>query len=240
MSHRHLSRATPQPGWARQLARRWRHRQLLKTAGICAFTALFFVAYFHLLRNPSREPWVVPLTSLDPLIAYHPGALWPYLSLWVYVGVPAAVMPSVGVALRFAGWAAALCVTGLLCFWLWPTVLPPSWVPGGPADNAGLALLRGLDAPGNACPSLHVACAVFSALWIDRQLAALGAPAWPRLVSAAWLLAIVWSTVALRQHVLIDVVAGTALGALFGAASLRWGPHPDGGAPDRAGDAREL
>jgi membrane-associated phospholipid phosphatase len=34
----------------------------------------------------------------------------------------------------------------------------------------------------------------------------------------------VWSTVAIRQHVVLDVAAGAALGVLFGLASARWMP----------------
>lgn len=215
----------------RQLARQWRHRQLLKAAGICGFTALFFVGYFHLLRNPSAPPLQMPLTALDHWIAYRPQALWPYLSLWIYVGVAPALLPSTAALLRYGAWTAALCGSGLLCFWLWPTAVPEAFAPPGPHTYPGLALLRGIDAAGNACPSLHVASAVFSALWIQRLLGAFGAPAWPKLVNAAWLAAIMWSTVALRQHVVVDVVAGAALGALVGLLSLRFGPAPVGDGP---------
>jgi hypothetical protein len=39
-----------------------------------------------------------------------------------------------------------------------------------------------------------------------------------------WLLAIVWSTVAVRQHVVLDVVAGLGWGLLFAALSHRLSP----------------
>jgi len=47
------------------------------------------------------------------------------------------------------------------------------------------------------------------------------APLWLR--GANWLLAlaIVWSTLATRQHVLLDVIAGLLLGLLFAFGSLR-------------------
>jgi membrane-associated phospholipid phosphatase len=210
--------------WTRRLVGQWKHRQLAKVVGICAFTAAFFAGYFHLLRNPSATPVALPLLPPDHWIAYEPRAVWPYLSLWIYVGIPPAVLPSLAAGARYAVWAGALCVTGLLCFWLWPTELPPGWLPADAGGSAGLVLLRGLDAPGNACPSMHVASAVFSALWIRQQLDGFGAPAWPRRVNLLWLAAIIWSTMALRQHVLVDVLAGAALGAIFGAAALRWGP----------------
>ncbi|MFO1330686.1 MAG: phosphatase PAP2 family protein [Rubrivivax sp.] len=237
-----ITRPAP-PSWVVRLARQWRHRQLLKLAGICAFTALFFVGYFHLLRNPPSPPRPVPLMPLDHWFGYQPLAVWPYVSLWIYVGVAPALLPSAGALLRYGAWMAALCGCGLALFAAWPTALPPGWAPQPTPGQAAEALLRGLDAPGNACPSMHVACALFSALWVHRLLAAFCAPAWPRALNAAWLTAIVWSTLALRQHVVLDVLAGAALGLAFGLAALRWGPRPTEPAPAGgwpAADGRRL
>jgi hypothetical protein len=38
---------------------------VLKLFGTTAWTSLFFIAYFHLLRHPTRPPFVMPLTWLD-------------------------------------------------------------------------------------------------------------------------------------------------------------------------------
>lgn len=216
----------PTDGWAATLARQWRHRQLLKIAGICTFMWVFFVAYFQVLRNPRGPVTEMPLTALDAWIPFQPAAFWAYVSLWVYVGIAPALLPTLAAGLRHGAWAAALCASGLLCFWLWPTAIPPSvhHLDQAMAGHAGFALLRGVDAAGNACPSLHVATAVFSAMALRRVLAAAGAP-WPlHAVNGAWMLLIVWSTVAIRQHVVLDVAAGAALGVLFGLASARWMP----------------
>lgn len=212
--------------WATLLAEQWRYRQLVKIAGICAFLWVFFAAYFHVLRHPWREPTVMPLTALDAWVPFQPAAFWAYVSLWIYIGLAPALMPTMAAGLRHAVWAAALCVCGLLCFWLWPTAVPASLqrVDATLAEHAGFALLRGVDAAGNACPSLHVASAVFSAMAIGRVLSAARAP-WPlHLLNLAWLLAIAWSTLAIRQHVVLDVIAGTLLGLVFGLASARWLP----------------
>ena len=81
------------------------------------------------------------------------------------------------------------------------------------------------DAAGNACPSLHVATAVFSAIWIERLLRDVRAP-WPlRCFNWAWVLLIVHSTLAIKQHVVLDAVAGVALALLMALPSLRWFPH---------------
>jgi len=48
-----------------------------------------------------------------------------------------------------------------------------------------------------------------------------GAPLWLRAINVAWAAGIVYSTMAVRQHVLIDVLGGFALGVVFGVATRR-------------------
>ena len=92
------------------------------------------------------------------------------------------------------------------------------------AGFAGFDLLRGVDAAGNACPSMHVAVAMFSAIWIDALLRLSHTPAWPRLINAAWFLAIAYSTLAIKQHVVLDVLAGALLGMAFACRRCAGGP----------------
>jgi hypothetical protein len=199
---------------------------LLKTLGICLFMWVFFIAYFHLLRNPAAPVVQMPLTALDRAIAFAPGALAPYVSLWLYVGIPPGLLLSLRELLVFGLWAAALCITGLACFYLWPTAVPPMTVNVDLARHPAFAVLQGVDAAGNACPSLHVATAVFSAFWIERLLRDMRAPTAWRWLNLAWVLLITWSTLATKQHVVLDAVAGAALGSVFAVASMRRRPHP--------------
>lgn len=204
----------------RAIAPRVRTRFWLKTFGVTAFIWLFFIGYFHLLRNPRHEPFVMPLTALDAAIPFAPAALWAYLSLWFYVGIPPGMMLTVRELLRYGFWAGALCLTGLAFFYLLPTAVPAPALPIDVAQHRAFALLQGVDAAGNACPSMHVASAVFSALWLQRLLGEMRAQPWLQGLNVVWLLLIVYSTVATRQHVVLDVLAGVALGAAFAALSL--------------------
>ena len=88
-----------------------------------------------------------------------------------------------------------------------------------------------MDAAGNACPSLHVATAVFTALWVGRQLRQIHAATWAHVVNGVWALLIVWSTLATKQHVALDVAAGTLLALLVVPLSMRWFPATLGAAP---------
>jgi len=216
---------SPALGWAAAIWLRARRLFLLKLFGITAVILLFFVGYFHVLRHPVHPVTTMPLTALDALIPFQPSMLVPYLSLWFYVGIAPGLQLTVRQLLTYAVWAIGLGLTGLGVFYLWPTAVPPLAV--DVTDAMGFGLLRGLDASGNACPSMHVAFAVFSALWLAQVLKSLRVPAGLRALNLGWLLAIAWSTVAIRQHVVLDVVAGALLGCVFALLSLRWRPDDD-------------
>ena len=81
--------------------------------------------------------------------------------------------------------------------------------------------LKNIDAAGNACPSLHVATALFSSLWLHRSLRRINGPCWLMAVNALWCAGIIYSTMAIRQHVAVDVAAGILLGAIAALLSLR-------------------
>jgi membrane-associated phospholipid phosphatase len=208
--------------WTANLWLRIRRLFLLKLVGTSAWTTAFFVAYFHLLRHPTRPPFTMPLTGLDHLIPFQPQALFAYLTLWFYVGIAPGLQLKLAELLVYGLWAGALCLAGLACFYFWPTTVPP--ITFDISSFPGFSMLQGVDATGNACPSMHVAIAIFSALWLDHILREARAPLPLRVANAVWFTLIAWSTVAIKQHVVLDAVAGAALGLVFALASLRWRP----------------
>lgn len=188
----------------------------LKAAGSALFIWLFFEAYFFLLRYPHAQVSTMPLTWLDTVIPMQGWAWVPYLSLWFYTCLPPALLPNLRQLLYYGLSVGSACLLGLLIFYFWPTVVPAFERPPGSA----LALLEGVDTAGNACPSLHVAIAVFSLLWLDRQLSSVGAGRAWRIGNGAWCLLIAYSTLATKQHVVLDVLGGVLLGGLGGWLSL--------------------
>jgi hypothetical protein len=188
-----------------------------KCFGTLAFTATFFAAYVYLLKHPAYPVRVVPVTWLDRLIGFEPLALPVYCSLWVYVSAPQMLMLTRREIVSSGAWMAALCLTGLSIFHFWPNAVPPvdiAW------DNyPGMAFLKGADAAGNACPSLHVATAVYAAFRLHWLLPSVGLARGARWANAFWCLAIVYSTMATKQHVALDVLAGAPLGATFAVLS---------------------
>lgn len=216
----------PPAAWVADLGQRMRYLFWLKFAGTSVWIWIFFIGYFHLLRHPVHPVLRMPLTALDLRIPFQPSMLAPYLSLWLYVGVAPGLQQSFRELLVYGLWTAALCLAGLGIFYLWPTAVPaPAF---DLAHAPGFRLLQGVDATGNACPSMHVAFAMFSALWIEHLLRQAGAPAWLRGANLAWFAAITWSTLATKQHVVLDAAAGALLGGLFALPSLYWRPRVGG------------
>jgi membrane-associated phospholipid phosphatase len=224
-----LSNPVATGAWTQEFLRLVRDRFWLKFLGVSGFMWLFFTGYFYVLRHPLQPPTPMPLTAVDGWISFQPWAFWAYVSLWVYVGIPAGLSRDLRSLVRHGAWAALLCLTGLACFYLLPTAVPAAGLAADRAAHAGFAVLQGLDAPGNACPSLHVATALFSAAWNRRLLRELQAARWAFVLNAVWAALIVYSTLAIKQHVLLDVLGGTLLAAVFAGLSLRWSaPRPQG------------
>jgi len=212
---------TQRAPWTVEIGERLRAHLLLKMAGTTAWIGVFFVGYFHLLRSPVGTVTVMPLTPLDGLVPFQAAWLIPYFSLWVYVGIAPGLQRSFRSLLVYGIWAAALSVAGLFLFLVWPTKIPP--MPYDAGGFPGYDLLQGIDAAGNACPSMHVAIAIFTAFWVDHIFKGAHVPMLLRALNVLWFLAIAWSTLATRQHVVLDVLGGVLLGSVFAWASLgRW------------------
>ena len=197
----------------------------VKAVGTMGFLLLFFTVYLYLLHHVQFPVTLMPVTIVDYWIGIDPAWLPCYVSLWVYVSLPPALMRNFSELLFYGQQMAWVCIAGLLVFWLYPTA-----VPQGAFDWSafhGVARLKTLDAAGNAFPSLHVATAVFSALWLDFLLRKMRAGTFWRLLNVVWCVGIVYSTMAIKQHVLWDVLGGLVLGGSLGVWSLRrflrWG-----------------
>jgi membrane-associated phospholipid phosphatase len=193
---------------------------LLKSIGTPLFIGVFFGAYFYLLKQPAFPTTVMPITWPDRLIPFQPWALPLYFSLWVYVSLPPALLATRRELAGYALVVAGTCLFGLIVFYFWPTAVPPADIDW--ARYPQVNFLKELDASGNAFPSLHVATAVFSGIWLHHLLRGFGAPQGIIIINTLWCAGIVYSTLATRQHVAVDVVAGVLLGVIPAYLSVRY------------------
>lgn len=111
--------------WTAEIGQRMRRLFWLKVIGVSVFTWIFFIGYFHLLRHPAYPVFEMPLTALDRLIPFQPAWLAAYVTLWLYVGIAPGLLLRLVELIVYGLWVAALCLTGLACFYFWPSAVPP-------------------------------------------------------------------------------------------------------------------
>ena len=209
----------PDAGWLHQVRVRAQRRWPTKLFGTTIGMTAFFAAYFWVLRHPLHPPTILPLTAVDRLVGFWPGALPLYLSLWIYLSMAVALLIDRRELMSYGLATAGLSLIGLGIFLFWPTAVPPSEIDW--SQHPAFAFLKSVDASGNACPSLHVAFAVFTAIWLGHLLRQMRIGRLIRAISWLWCLGILYSTIATRQHVSLDVLAGAILGAAVAGVHLR-------------------
>ena len=194
----------------RELRARFAFRWWLKTLGVSAYITGFMFLYFTLLRHPQFSVTVMPLTALDQVIGFAPWSLFLYATLWIYISFVPGLLWSWSEMREYLLQVTLLGLLGFAIFLLWPTAVPATLMDW--SNHPAMALLKSVDAAGNACPSLHVAFAVLSAIWLQRLFSQLGMPAYLYVCNWLWCLGILYSTLATKQHVALDLYTGAALG----------------------------
>jgi len=173
------------------------------------------VPYFSLQRwrpFPPREPFV---TALDALVPFEPGWAPAYLSVCLLVPLFPLLAVRRDDVWRFGRGIAWLCLPCFAVFLLAPM---PGPRPGAVSASGAYGWLIGVDATWNAFPSLHAGLVVYSFLYgwrlLGPELGAAGRRALA-LGSLLWAAAILYGTLATKQHWLADlppafVLAGVA------------------------------
>lgn len=195
--------------WVPSLLRRVRTLWVTKMVGTTLGISAFFVLYFWVMHSMAGEAVTVPMTPVDHWIRVSEFALLPYVSLWLYVSLAPALAPNMAALRMYIAGALIISGLGLAIYWIFPTTTPGFGVDW--SEYPALRILKASDLGGNAFPSLHVAFAAYSAVVIAGELRTLGAPAWVRGGNWLWCAAIVYSTLATRQHVVLDVIGGLLL-----------------------------
>ncbi len=188
---------------------------MLSTAG---GIAVFFYAYFWAMRHPLGAVTVMPVTWLDGLIGFQPLSFPLYVFLWFYISLGTALARDLRELAAFGVASLAMSVVGLAIFMLVPTRVPDFAIDW--SLHPSMQFLKHVDVAGNAFPSLHAAFCVFTAVVLHGQLGEMGAARWLRAGNLLLCLGILYSTMATRQHVALDVIAGAVLGGVTSVVYL--------------------
>ena len=175
-----------------------------------AITVLFWAGYFRLEQLSHPTVTQMPVSAVDRVIPFTPSAAFVYVSQFITVPLVVWLMTSRRQLLRCCRGLLLLMGVSFLVFYFWPTVISrPGIVPG---RFFIYDLVVGADKSGNACPSLHAAFGIFTAGCAWEVFRGWRNGQWLIGASWAWTAAILASTLLIKQHVILDLLAGGLLG----------------------------
>lgn len=186
-----------------RLAALWRIKLLL----LVGLTVIFSVPYIYLAHHPLFPPHDLPLTWLDRAAGFDPRWIWVYQSVYLLTGSLPWLARTPEQLKRYLIGFAILAGISFVIFIFYPTRIPRIEVEN-PTGMYRLLLLY--DGPYNAFPSLHVGFLLYTLGFVRRIRAPFNRMIWVILV--IWFLLISWSTLALKEHYAVDLLAGIVLG----------------------------
>lgn len=172
------------------------NRPMMMLGGYLLF-CLFYLGSPHLAW---QGPETIPPLWLDDMIPFLPWSVWIYLSQFGLLFC--AIWHAPDNTTRSVAFYAMLMASAVaaVIFILFPTTLPRMAV-----DGAAWKMLYALDVHGNCFPSLHAALAALAAAALVRAKGL-----WA-VIAPLWASAIIFSALATKQHVTLDIAGGLAL-----------------------------
>jgi membrane-associated phospholipid phosphatase len=165
---------------------------------------IWILAPYAILQHVEIFPvlWI-PELALDRAIPVFLPGIWVYFSFYILLGlVGLTVEKKIFITYLYTvGWVTAV---SHAFFLFMPNGVMRSDVDLDSAPTI-YQFLVSLDLPRNAMPSLHASLSVVAA--IAAQFSTIF-PRWSKPLIWLWVLAIFWSTIAIRQHVSLDLVSG--------------------------------
>lgn len=200
-----------------------------KVALVSALFVLTFAGYYAVGLTASTDTATTLRTRLDDAIPLVPAAMWLYT--WVYSAMfyPAFVIRCPYLFRRACLSYAVVVVVSLVAWVAYPVTslglrVPVESIDPSSFETWGLKLNYTLDPPYNCFPSLHMSIATVAALSAARARRLWGLLAIPPALGIAAAIALV------KQHWILDGVAGALLGA--GAYALAVHPARVQGRPE--------
>jgi membrane-associated phospholipid phosphatase len=175
-------------------------------------TGAFWLGYFLLQKHPVFPVRVMPSCEIDRLVPFMPEAAAVYVSQFLILSVLAWLTSSKADLTALCKGIGLISGTSFLVFFFWPTcVIRPVSQPGRDVIYDNVVRFDGTE---NAFPSLHAGFAILIAGYAVHVFR--GWRLERILVSMAWLssAAVLASTLLTKQHVFLDILAGSALGGV--------------------------
>jgi membrane-associated phospholipid phosphatase len=183
-----------------------------KMALIIAVYLWISLPYFILQRFSLFPIITLKPGPLDRLIPFNDDTIWLYFSFYLLIPIAPLLMVNGPQLRRYAVGIGLIGLVSHLVFLLYPTAIVRPSVEGA---NWVYRLMVTIDRPLNAWPSLHASVAIFSVLSCEQPLGQNRRNWLWRGLLWLWVLAILYATLATKQHVLIDLVGGGLLAVVI-------------------------
>jgi hypothetical protein len=190
--------------------------KLLCLAGLGLWIALW---YYPPQQWPLFEARPAPALWFDDWVPFQPGWALIYQSVF-FTHLAAIWLPGDHRAVRrYTFVLGAVYTVAAFVFWFYPTLSPR---PAEVESRLYYWLVTAVDGERNAVPSLHAAMGTLAALQLDWHVRAIRArPVW-RILIGGWWCVFLYSTLATRQHRVLDLVAGVLLAVLLQLLARRY------------------
>lgn len=168
---------------------------------------IWILAPYAILQHVEIFPvlWI-PELAIDRAIPVYFQSIWIYYSFYVFLSI-AWVTVEKKLFIQYlytVGWVTAVSHAFFLFM--------PNGVMRTDIDfqnaPAMYKFLADADLPRNAMPSLHASLSIVAAIALQISQVF---PKWSKPLVWLWVLAIFWSAIALRQHVSLDLIAGSVI-----------------------------
>ena len=200
------------------------------TAGICTHSgtklachaglgAWITVFYYGPQRWPLLPAHPAPMLAFERNIPFQPAWAIVYQSVFIAHTLALWLPADPRAVKRYSKLLAAAFACGAIVFWSYPTLSPR---PDHTTSMIYSWLIAGVDGQRNAFPSLHACMGLLAlcAIWDHFRICGLSVRWYLGL--ATWWIALLYSTLATRQHSILDLLAGIFLAVvLLTLSSLR-------------------
>lgn len=187
---------------------------VLKFACLAGLGLWISLWYYPPQQWPLFEARPAPALWLDHWVPFAPGWALVYQSVFL-THLAAIWLPTEPHAVRrYTIVLGVVYSVAAFAFWFYPTLSPR---PADVESRIYYWLVTAVDGERNALPSLHAAMGTLAALQLVGHVRAIRAPGIWYNVIAGWWIVFLYSTLATRQHRILDLLAGIllAIGLLF-------------------------
>jgi membrane-associated phospholipid phosphatase len=173
--------------------------------GIIAFVV------FYMLPNHFNifEPSYIHLFSFEELIPFIDWTVWIYMSDYLYIAIVFVLLKDKDNMNRIYYSQIILLMVSMFIFFLLPVQYPRPEVEYIGISGELVRILFSADTPGNACPSIHVAMTFLAGFGFLKERKHLFS--WFMI----WAVLISLSTLTVKQHYLLDIIAGLSMAIIF-------------------------